>query len=118
MAKAKYKQYYERMVEQNQELFNEFKELHDRYDNDQEGLQKEFNEKGEEIMELVREWENKLCMQSEKGGFSNFTSKLAEKFRDELRKDFTFIDHVGLIVSGSTSKNGQAKFEVKKIKLF
>ena len=119
MAKTKYVEYYDRMVEQNQELFDSFKKLHDEYELDQNGLQAKFNEEGEKIMEVVREWENKLCMQQEKGGYANFTSKLAEKFQAVVKKHFPLVDHIGLIVT--ISEKDQAKsnngFQMKQIKL-
>ncbi len=105
------------MVDQNQEMFTNFKKLHDEYEHDQTNLQEKFNTEGEKIMEIVREWENKLCMQQEKGGFSSFTSKLAEKFQQEVKKNYPLIDHIGLIVIPAETPKSDAAFQMKQIKL-
>jgi len=111
MAKAKYKEYVDRMLELHNEEFKKFQELHDRYALNEESLQEEFNEKGRKIMVLVKQWENKLCMQSEKGGYGSYTSRLAEKFQEEVKRHFPKIDQVGLIVEKTTP------FFLKKISL-
>lgn len=108
MAKAKYKEYYEKMLEENKEEFADFRDIHDAYEKSQDDLQEDYNTKGKEILEIVIEYENKLCRQSEKGGYSQYTPRLAEKFREVIKKDFPMFDHIGIVVE---------KFEVKKIKL-
>ena len=105
---TKYREYYEKMINNNKEVFEKFQMLHDRYALDEEKWQEEFNKEGEKILEVIREYENKLCSQSEKGGYSNFTPKLAEKFREEVKKHFSMIEHIGIKVE---------VFELKKIKL-
>lgn len=42
---TKFKQYFERMLETEKSLFEEFEALHDKYSNDQESFQDEFNKK-------------------------------------------------------------------------
>lgn len=105
---TKYKEYVERMLENNKELFDGFRKLHDRYLLDQEKYQEEFNKEGERILVVIREWEDKLCRQSEKAGYGSYTSNLAEKFQAEVKKVFPLIDHVGLITQ---------PFAIKKITL-
>ena len=96
------------MVKNNKELLETFQRLHDRYVLDEDKWQEEFNKEGEKILNVIREYENKLCSQSEKGGYSNFTPKLAEKFREEVKKHFSMIEHIGIKVE---------VFALKKIKL-
>ena len=69
------------------------------------------------MLEVIQEWENKLCMQSEKGGYAHFTSGLAEKFKNVIRKDYPEIDNVGLkvISTGKIDTNGE--FNIKRINL-
>jgi len=105
---TKYKEYYDRMVQENKDIFDKFASLHTDYGMDQNKYQEEFNKEGEKIMKLVHEWENKLCSHSEKSGYGSYTSALAEKFQTEVRAHFPLIDHVGIIVN---------KFSLKKIKL-
>ncbi|MBU0845847.1 hypothetical protein KKH23_01430 [Patescibacteria group bacterium] len=108
LAMTKYREYYQKMVDNNKEVFENFQRLHDRYVLDEEKWQEEFNKEGEKILLVIQEYENKLCSQSEKGGYSHFTPKLAEKFREEVRKHFSMIDHIGIRVD---------VFALKKIKL-
>lgn len=105
---TKYKEYFNRMVEENKNLFDDFKELHANYGMDEEKYQNEFNAQGQKILDLAHEWENRLCKSSEGAGFGTFTVKLAEKFQQELRHAFPLIDHVGIVSTRST-------FNIKKL---
>lgn len=105
---TKYKEYYDRMVNENKEIFEKFKVLHSNYDLDDEKYQNEFNTEGQKILDIAHVWENRLCKSSEGAGFGTFTVKLAEKFQEELRANFPLIDHVGIISTRST-------FNIKKL---
>ena len=136
---TKYQEYFKKMISDNKEFFNKFRKLHDEYALNSDGLQEKFNSEGAKAMELVREYENRLCANTERGVYNKFSSGLAEKFQKEVRKNFPMIDHVGLIVrkkegkdKGSTGTikfarvkprktKGNTKadsFQLKKIKLF
>ena len=104
----KYKEYVERMLAGNKELFEKYAELEGRYSQDEEAYQEEFNKLGEKVILVTKEWENKLCRQSEKAGYSSYTTALAEKFQNEVKKHFPLIDHVGVVVK---------KFTLKRIRL-
>lgn len=90
------------MVEENKEAFDKFTSLHFEYSTDEEKHQDEFNKEGEIILKIVHEWEDKLCSQSEKAGYGNYTGNLAEKFQAEVRSHFPLIDHIGIISKKST----------------
>jgi hypothetical protein len=107
---TKYQEYVKRMLEANKAAFDSFRLIHNEYAiaADPDKLQDNFNEEGEKVMVIIREWEQKLCSQSEKAGFGSYTTSLAEKFQAEVKKEFPMIDHVGLIVK---------KFNLKKIEL-
>ncbi len=96
MAKAKYKQYFEEMKQKNQELFERFKTVHDQYQQDRDKHQDQFNQVGEKVVELVRDWERKLCTVMGKSKYSKYSSKVAEKFWNLVRKEFELIDMVGV----------------------
>jgi hypothetical protein len=98
MAKPKYKEYVTRMLESEKELFTNFKKTHDAYLLNPKGMQEALNKEGEKIMEIVRDWEDKLCRQSEVGGYGSYTTNLAEKFNAEIKKYFPKIDHVGIVI--------------------
>ncbi|HRN96465.1 MAG TPA: hypothetical protein PLD54_03400 [Candidatus Levybacteria bacterium] len=95
MAKAKYKEYIQMMNEQYKEVLEEFKEVHDQYVMQPEKWQDEFNTKGEKIREIMRDFELRLCANSEGGQYGKYASKLADKYWDEIRKTFPKIDFVG-----------------------
>ena len=98
MAKTKYRRYVERMLEVEKDLFDKFRKLHDKYILNEDELQDEFNKMGEKILGVVREWENKLCSNTERGMYNKFSSNLAEKFQAEVKKIFPKIDNIGLII--------------------
>ena len=105
---TKYKEYFQRMLNENKKVFDNFKKLHADYSLDEDKYQEEFNRQGDKVLTIIHEWENKLCCQSEKAGYANFTTNLAEKFQAEVKKEFPLIDHIGIIVK---------KFFLPKIKL-
>lgn len=95
---TKYRQYFNKMLEENKSLFDNFKSLHANYSLDEDSFRDQFNKEGEKILAVANTWENKLCAQSEKAGFGSYTGGLAEKFQKELRGLFPLIDHVGVVV--------------------
>jgi sugar-specific transcriptional regulator TrmB len=110
---TKYKEYMQKMLHENREIFDEFKKIHDNYALNSNGLQEEFNKQGEKILEVVREYENRLCSNTERGMYNKFSTGLAQKFQDEVRKEFPMIDHVGLKIQADSKPS----FFIKKIKL-
>lgn len=113
---TKYKEYYEKMVSENKDLFEKFTKIHFEYSIDQNASQDTFDDSGTKVLDVIHEWENRLCKTSEGAGFGSYTTNLAEKFQNEIRSHFPLIDHVGIIV---TKKNVSANdnFSLKKIKL-
>lgn len=111
---TRYKEYVDKMLTENKEVFDAFKKLHAEYTLNPNSLQSKFNSEGEKIIEIVREYENRLCSNTERGMFNKFSVNLAEKFQNEVRKIFPMIDHVGLIVEKPQYKEA---FEIKKINL-
>jgi hypothetical protein len=115
MSKTKFKQYYEKMVSENKHIFDKFTQLHFEYSIDQEKLQKKFNLEGKRMQEIIREYENRLCANTERGIYNKFSTNLAEKFQNEVRKHFPLIDHIGVKTKSPIAK--KAAFSLKKIKL-
>jgi hypothetical protein len=111
---TKFKEYYKRMVEENKEMFDSFAQLHMDYSMDEDKFQNQFNKDGEIILKVIHEWENKLCSQSEKAGYSNYTGGLSEKFQAEVRSHFPLIDHIGIIV---TPKKSAPEITLKRVNL-
>ena len=96
---TKYKQYFQQMLEANQIVFANFKKVHDLFTADQKTNQAKFNEKGEIIMEIIRDWEKRLCSRMEGGKNGVYSANLSEKFRDEIKKIFPKIDLIGVKLS-------------------
>ncbi len=113
---TKYKEYVDRMLEINKEFFDDFKKTHDLYDNDPEKYQVEYNKKGKEALVIIKDYENKLCSQSEKAGYSKYTTGLAEKFQLEVKKHFPMIDHIG-VKTTSSNKSSKEDIFLKRISL-
>ncbi len=125
----KFKAYVQKMLDIEKDSFVNFRILHDNYALNPNKFQEEFNKEGEKILTIIRVWENKLCMQSEKAGYGTYTSNLAEKFQEEVRKHFPEIVNIGLKVETKsnprllrstlrTIPNTQTNiFQIKKIDL-
>lgn len=84
------------MCEENQEEFEIFKVLHDKYRLDKKTHQEKFNQAGEKIVKTIRKWEDNLCSTMEKGKNNAYSTRLAEKFWTEVRALFPLIDFVGV----------------------
>ncbi|OGM80688.1 hypothetical protein A2434_01160 [Candidatus Woesebacteria bacterium RIFOXYC1_FULL_41_14] len=113
---TKYKEYYEKMVSENKDIFGKFTKIHFEYSIDQNQNQETFNDIGEKILNIIHEWEDRLCKHSENAGFGSYTSNLAEKFQAEIKSHFPLIDHVGIVLGKSLATKEEG-FSIKKIKL-
>jgi len=116
VAQAKYREYIERMMNLNQELFERFRRTHDNYALNPQKFQSEFNKIGSEAMEVIREYEDRLCGMTESGGYSKYSGNLAEKYQNELRRIFPKIDSVGIVVE-EEPLSGEDEFVLPKINL-
>jgi len=96
MAKAKYIEYYDLMLANNKQLFSDFQHIHDQFVLNPKSNQDEFNKIGEEVMRVVHQWEDKLCNHSEGSGYGRYSANLAEKFKDQIRKNFPKFDEIGV----------------------
>ncbi len=93
---SKYKQAVDEMVAANKELFDNFKEIHDEYALNPGAWQKLLNQYGAEVVEIIRDYERKLCINMGTGKYGQFSQNLSQKFWDEVRKIFPKIDFVGV----------------------
>jgi len=98
------------MLSQNKKFFDEFKLIHDKFALDQDRCQNEYNEIGSKALLIIKDWEDRLCKQSEKAGYSTFTGGLAEKFQAEIRRNFAMIDWIGVL-----NKSSEKDFVLKKL---
>jgi hypothetical protein len=96
MASPKYKEFYDLMLKQNKQDFDNFAKIHASYVKDPKKWQEKFNEFGRDIQDIIRDYENRLCRQSEGAGNSKFTTALAAKFHAEVKAHFPKIDFIGM----------------------
>ena len=92
---VKYKQQVQDMLEVHQDVFKQFKEIHDKYVADPKVWQETFNEEGIKVLPIINRWENNLCARSESGKYGKFSSNLADKFWSEIKIHFPKIDFIG-----------------------
>ena len=111
----KFRDYFRQMLEENEELFSEFALIHRAYETDKSKNQNEFNKQGVIIVELVREWEGKLCGFSEKGEYAKYSKNLAEKFQGEVKTIFPLIDFVGVEIRAGKKMVAPASIEKKLV---
>ncbi len=93
---TKYKKYFQQMMDANAVEFAAFRPIHDGYKLDRKKWSKDFHEKGQKVIEIVRDWEQRLCAGMERGHNAVYSSKLAEKFWGEVRTQFSHIELVGV----------------------
>jgi hypothetical protein len=91
----KYKAYFKDMIAQNEAVFGRFKGVHNLYQKDKKTHQAVFNDEGKVVVEIIRDWEKRLCGHMEKGNNAVYSARLAEKFWSEVRLMFPLIDFVG-----------------------
>ena len=113
---TKYKIYVDKMLSENKQVFDEFKLIHDAYTLNPDNNQDKFNLEGEKVLEVIRDYENRLCANTERGVYNKYSTNLSEKFQQEVKKHFPMIDCIGLIVEKGNSPNN-VQFAIKKIKL-
>lgn len=110
MCMTKYQKYFRLMLEENTQAFKDFEEIHALYSLEPEKYQDELNQQGSQILDIIRDYENKLCSHSEKGKYSQFSANLSEKFQALVKSKFPKIDFVGI-----TIKKPENHFNIRKI---
>ncbi len=91
----KYKDLYKQMVNENKQLFQKFKIVHDAYQRDRNSFKSEFDKLGTEVLKIVSLWEDRLCRAMSKS-YGQYCANLTEKFKTLLKRDFPLIDLVGV----------------------
>lgn len=94
---TKSEEFFQRMLQLNKDQFAVFEKIHAEYLKNPDQNQKEFNAVGADTMDIIRDWENRLCGKSESTQYGKFSSGLADKFWSLVRTKFPKIDYVGYI---------------------
>ena len=84
------------MVTKHEKEFDAFQDLHDKYEEDPKRFQAEFNSEGAKIMDIVREYEDRLCGHMENTKNATYSANLAEKFRGEIKRYLPKLDMIGV----------------------
>lgn len=93
---TKYKAFYTQMEQTNAALFDAFQKIHDGYKSDRKKFSKDFHAVGTEILDIVRDWDRRLCAGMERGKNAVYSNKVSEKFWNEVKKRFSHIELVGV----------------------
>ena len=92
---TRHHQAFQDMLSQHQQLFSDFQQTHNAYVAHPQSSQNYFNELGKQVLSIIRDTENRLCAQTERGGYSKYSANLSEKFWSLVRSHFPKIDLVG-----------------------
>lgn len=84
------------MTDQNEALMNQFDEIHAGYLKDRKAWSKQFHSVGQQVVDIIRDWEQRLCAGMERGANSVYSMKLSEKFWSEVKKRYSHIELVGV----------------------
>jgi len=93
---SKYRAAVQQMLEENKELFDEFKPIHDAYVLNPAINQAKYNTIGSDVMDVIREYERKLCSKMGAGQYSKFSTNLSEKFMEEISSIYPKIMFIGI----------------------
>ena len=93
---VKYKQLFQEMSDEHQELFARFDAIHTGYLQNRRAFSAQFHTLGQEVVDIMRDWERRLCAGMERGSNGVFSSKVADKFWSEIKKRYSHIEMVGV----------------------
>lgn len=93
---TKYRAAVQQMLEENKELFDEFKPIHDAYVINPAVNQAKYNTIGSTVMDVIRDYERKLCAKMGAGQYSKFSMNLSEKFMEEIKNIYPKIMFIGV----------------------
>ena len=96
---AKYLELFNEMVSKYEKEFDSFQELHDKYEENPRKWQDQFNAEGAKIMEIVRQYENRLWGHMENTTNATYSANLAEKFKNEIKRYLPKLDMIGVVMT-------------------
>jgi len=96
MPTPKYKSFIDQMYKDHKACFASFKVIHDNFALDRKKWRKDFDKQGSSVLDIMRDYEHKLCSGMEKGKYASYSIQLSEKYWEEIKKQFKFIDLVGV----------------------
>jgi glucosamine 6-phosphate synthetase-like amidotransferase/phosphosugar isomerase protein len=103
MPQAKYQIYYQKMIDDNRSVFDQFAKIHQQFEQNAEKAAEDFHQLGREVLDIIRDYDRRLCAAMGRGIYSVYSDKLSQKFWDLVREDFPKIDMVGVKIKKPTS---------------
>lgn len=95
----KFKEYFQKMCDENKDVFAEFQFIHDLYQQNKHANQVVFNEQGTIVRRIIEDWDRKLCSRMERGKNATYSARLSQKFWELVRHRFPMIDFVGATIN-------------------
>lgn len=89
---AKYKKYFDMMLEEQSEAFDEFKKAYENYQSDPKSREI-FDDSRRRVLRIISKYEDQLCSKTEVSKYSSFTQSLSEKYWELIRQHFPYIDN-------------------------
>lgn len=93
---AKYLVLFQQMLKENEAVLSDFKLLHDKYQDEPEKYQDQYNKEGEAILEIVQKYEKMLTSHTENAGYGKFSTNLSDKFRNAIKSLYPKLDFIGI----------------------
>jgi hypothetical protein len=93
---SKYRQTVQQMLEENKDLFDNFKAVHDAYVINPDINKAKFNALGSEVMDVIRDYERRFLGHMSRGTYGKFAANVSDKFLSEIEKIFPKIMFVGV----------------------
>lgn len=90
---------FQEMLEIHQNVFTQFRLIHEKYVTNPIQYQKEFNLVGTQVLDIIRKYEDRLCGTTERGGYAKYSHNLSDKFWKCIRTLFPKIDFVGVEIN-------------------
>lgn len=96
MASPKHQKYFQDMIETHKALFDEFKAAHEAFVSDSENNKSQFNEVGNKILPIIRQYERMLTSEMSGSQYGRFSNNLSDKFWETIRRTYPKIDFIGV----------------------
>jgi len=93
---TKYKQFFRDMSDQHEALFLEFDTIHAGYKENRKEWSGKFHTIGQQVVDIMRDYEQRLCAGMERSKNGVYSMKLADKWWEEIKKRYSHIDLVGV----------------------
>ncbi len=93
---SKYGTFVQIMLNENKDLFDAFKPIHDAYVVNPQVNQAKYNAIGSSVMDVIRDYERRLCAKMGAGQYSKFSVRLSEKFLEEIKAIYPKIMFIGV----------------------